>query len=355
MVVPGSIPNITLSVANFQYYKITILLLMHAKIPYKKLTIIIKFLIIVMSVAYIYHKLFRQNNFDALINQLNVLQTPPTFLFLSITFVLLFFNWSLEAYKWKYLLNSLEKISFTTALKGVLTGVTISVFTPNRIGDFGGRIFMLQSESRIKAIGLSFIGNAAQTIVTLITGLIGFIYYFNAYTTINKTDNPHLFYAIVCIVLLLIPALLFFYFNIDFLKSILKKIKSELVDTIADKLNALNTKQMITILILSIIRYSVFSLQFFILLKLFNIDLSVLEGFIMIACTFFAITAIPTFAFTEIGVRSSAALAFIGAVSTNTVGILSAALLLWVINIAIPALIGSLFVFKLRFFSKKDV
>ncbi len=76
---------------------------------------------------------------------------------------------------------------------------------------------------------------------------------------------------------------------------------------------------------------------------------------IMIALTFFAIAAIPTFALTEIGVRGSAALAFIGLISDNDTGIVAASFSLWLVNIALPAMAGVPFVFKWKLFKNQTI
>jgi hypothetical protein len=102
----------------------------------------------------------------------------------------------------------------------------------------------------------------------------------------------------------------------------------------------------------SIARYFVFTTQFFILLQLFDVSIAYTDAFILIATMLFVISVIPTIAITEIGVRSSVALFLFGLVSSNTIGILSATFLLWVINLLLPSLIGVIFIFSLKFFRK---
>jgi hypothetical protein len=70
----------------------------------------------------------------------------------------------------------------------------------------------------------------------------------------------------------------------------------------------------------------------------------------MIVLSFFVLAAVPTVALTELGVRGSISIFFIGLVSTNILGILVSSFALWIINLVIPALIGSLFVLELNFF-----
>ena len=63
---------------------------------------------------------------------------------------------------------------------------------------------------------------------------------------------------------------------------------------------------------------------------------------VLIPFVFLAVTAIPTFALTEIGVRASVAISIIGTVSSNSTGIALASLALWVLNLGLPALVGAL-------------
>ena len=64
------------------------------------------------------------------------------------------------------------------------------------------------------------------------------------------------------------------------------------------------------------------------------------------------VSVIPTIAITEIGIRGSVAVFLFGLLSSNIVGILSATFVMWVINLLLPALLGTLFIFTLKFFRK---
>jgi hypothetical protein len=75
---------------------------------------------------------------------------------------------------------------------------------------------------------------------------------------------------------------------------------------------------------------------------------------------YFVMAIIPTIALSELGIRGSVALYMFGlyftlhglsAMDFNQ-GILAASTLLWVVNLGIPAILGSIFVFRLQFFRK---
>ncbi|MFT4545450.1 MAG: hypothetical protein ACI9EQ_001925, partial [Bacteroidia bacterium] len=64
--------------------------------------------------------------------------------------------------------------------------------------------------------------------------------------------------------------------------------------------------------------------------------------------------AVPTIAITELVTRGAVATKFLEILSPNVSGIVSASSMLWLINLAVPALIGVIFIFQLKFFRKSD-
>ena len=89
--------------------------------------------------------------------------------------LLMFVNWSIESLKWKVLLSHLFTIKFTQALKSVFSGVAFTMVTPNRMGEFIGRVFYVPDGSRIRAAALTLVGSASQLIITLLGGAIGLL------------------------------------------------------------------------------------------------------------------------------------------------------------------------------------
>lgn len=86
-------------------------------------------------------------------------------------------NWGIEAYKWKFLVQKINPIKLQRTFKAVWTGVTLGLFTPNRVGEFGGRILYVPRKFRIKAVIVSLIGSFSQNIATIFFGVIGLIIY----------------------------------------------------------------------------------------------------------------------------------------------------------------------------------
>jgi hypothetical protein len=68
---------------------------------------------------------------------------------------------------------------------------------------------------------------------------------------------------------------------------------------------------------------------------------------------FLALAVVPTIALAELGVRGKISIFLFGAFSTNTLGIVFTASAIWLINLVLPALAGSLFVLGIKFFRNK--
>jgi len=158
---------------------------MHYDVPYKTkqfFFVLIKLSIVVGAFYFIYSKLAENENlqFNEFMSFLNENDTfsPKNIIILLI---LTFFNWFFEILKWQQLVKSIKNISFKSALEQSLGGLTASLITPNRIGDYGAKAVYYVKQYRTKIVLLNLSGNMAQMIITSIFGIIGFIIFVNRY------------------------------------------------------------------------------------------------------------------------------------------------------------------------------
>ena len=309
---------------------------------YKVISLFIKIILLVASFCYIIHKL---NTSAFLLNAGSIHFSSKFGLFLSLTVLLMFCNWSLEARKWQILISSCEKITWPQALQAVFTGVAVSLFTPNRVGEFAGRIFFLKKTDRITASMKSFFGSFVQLMITLVAGGIGIVLYTqrNGYQQIplqsflDPQKKWHLTFFALLFLALITGVLRSSYF---------KKWKQQSISFLK-----IPTKEFFSILFFSAMRYLVFTVQFYFILLALGMEIEFISAFMLIAVTFLITTLIPTFALTEIVVRSAVSVSVFAAIDSSSPEVAAAAFfLLWMINLAIPAFIGSLFIGKLQFF-----
>ncbi len=273
--------------------------------------------------------------------------------------LLMFLNWGLEAQKWKRLLQPLQKINFITALKSVFAGCSITMLTPNRIGEYGGRVLYVNEENRISAIPLTILGGISQLIVTLIMGTVGLLYlkYFAKEPTLLFSSLPAIAANIFIYVgMFSAIILLVFYFEAGFMVKLIKK--AGFLKAIVKYLLSLQQfarKDLLRILFLSFLRYLVFILQYLLLLRLLEVNINPAICFWLLTIFYLLLALAPTIGFTELPVRAAASVEILQLYSPNILGIQAASFGIWIINLVIPALIGSILIFTIKIIKDNEV
>ena len=347
MVVPGSIPKMMRSVLVLNF---RIIVVMQSS---KNISFILKLVIVVLALWFMYQKVFANENLSELYQWFLTTFKEQDSYPLAFVLLLMFLNWLLDAVKWKFLIKKEEEVSLWLSVKAVFLGITVSIFTPNRVGEFGGRVFCLQQADRIKAVLITILGNMGQLLATTIFGTFALVHYVQAYSGFLDGENNYWFFILVFIASIVVSMLIVLYLNASWLSSFFMKFKFlKKYEKYSDVFSYYSTSELLYVIFLSCARYAVFSYQFYILLHFFQVDISLLESLIMSSLVFLTISIIPTIALTEIGVRGSIAIYFFGIVSANHIGILTATFALWFTNLVLPALLGTVLVYNLKFFRK---
>jgi len=321
----------------------------------KTLGFILKITIVGFALYFLYHQLSSKSaseDFNLTFIKQTILDNKHIIL---LVVLMMFLNWFLEATKWRFLIRKIEKVSIFTSLRAVFSGITVSVFTPNRVGEYGGRVFCLEKADRIQGVLITVLGSMAQLLTTIFFGSIGILFLNNYIPELQELYQEIDFaYPIMFFMLLLLNILLLLLFhNISVISNLMDKFSwLSKYKKYKEVFTYYNAQELVVVFILSVFRYAVFTTQFFILLKLFTVEITYFDSIILTMVMLFVISVIPTIAITEIGVRGSVSLFLFGLISTNSVGVLSATFVMWVINLLLPAIIGTIFVFTLKFFRK---
>ena len=272
-------------------------------------------------------------------------------------FILMFLNWGIEAAKWKQLISPLERLSFFTSFKSVLAGCSITMLTPNRIGEYGGRIMYIKEEHRIKAISLTILGSISQLTITMLMGTAGLLVLHGALPETGKPLHslPWLLNNVILYVSLIVTViLLLLYFKVHFFLQLLGKIK--LIKGIMkyiDVVDIFSGKQLLRILILSFLRYMVFILQYVLLLQVMGAHIPIATCFWVLTVFYLTMALLPTAGFIELPVRATASAELLGVYSANILGIQAATFGIWLINLVIPAIAGSLLIFGIKIMKER--
>jgi hypothetical protein len=268
---------------------------------------------------------------------------------LFVVLLLMLLNWTVETFKWKLAVARIQKIGFFTAFKAVLSGVSFSVTTPNRVGEYLGRVLYMSEGNRLKAISLTITGSISQLIVTLIMGLAGLII---LRSPIEISGMISIFWLDVILwgVGLGTVILTLFYFRLSGLVRWLDRLPGNrkwawLIETLED----FNATLLLRLLSLSALRFVVFIIQYYLLFQLFDVHVSLWQSWWAVSVSFLIMAVIPTIAlFTDLGLRGKVSLMLLGMFSGNNLGIGLTAVSIWFINLIIPALAGSLLILSIR-------
>ncbi|MBC7744944.1 MAG: flippase-like domain-containing protein [Flavobacterium sp.] len=318
------------------------------KLQHKKLlSILLKATILILAFGFIFHKLSNNQNIDKFSTLLKSLSPESVYLVLTTIFLLMFLNWFLEALKWRYLVYRIEIISRWKAVESVFCGLTWAVFTPNRIGEYGGRVFFLSPRKRIMGAVAMGVGALGQLVATNILGSLALLWFVWRFLT----PNILVFYSLVLMVAVFCGFFMLLYFNIRWLESWLMHIKFiKQFHKFFRILGRYNQKELRRVFIYCISRFTVFTTQYCLIIHLLIPQIQLFDITMMIFILFFIQSALPSLDLLDIGVRSMTASYFFAFITDQYVAVMAAATCIWMINLIIPAILGSVFVLKLNFF-----
>lgn len=243
------------------------------------------------------------------INLKEAFDKPDGIIIYMIVLMLMPLNWALEAEKWRVSIPH-ETSSFQEAWRRVLAGLALNWVIPFTLGDVGGRLLNVQNAK--KSAGALLINRTILLLITLLYGGIAVLYYFDWYN--------HWMLAVPFLV-------------------------------VGVGLAALsswgNGSMWIQVLALSLLRYAIFTFQFYLVLSLFLPELAWYLILLGIGWIFLFRSVIPSF-LGNFGVREASAIVFFQAYVPDVSIVLIPCLIIWMINTVIPSILGTVYVFKLK-------
>ena len=305
----------------------------------------------------IYHQLLQKSNWRESLYQIGLAITGKDQWKIWVVFLLMLANWGIEAAKWKISMAPLQQIPFWRAFRATLTGTAMASFTPNRTGEYLGRILYVEEGKRLQSISLTIVCSLSQLIITMVMGCAGIFYlqwYLDSHPVVGIIPLQLVLNVLLAIVVIVMVALVFLYFRLAWLVKLIYWFRlHEKYLAYVKFLEGLDAKILLRILSLSFLRYVVFIAQYYFMFSVFAVSISWLDTFSSVSVIFLIMAIVPTFTvLTELGLRWEAAIQVVQIFSINTVGIFAASFGIWLINLVIPALAGSLLILGLKLFKK---
>lgn len=314
---------------------------------FKYMVWILKLLLTLVIAYFLYQRLFVKNNLFELWDSFQVSFDSTQYLYFFLAILLMPLNWFLESEKWRSLMNQFIDISNTQAYKSILIGVSFGFVTPNRLGEYGGRILTVDKKYNWLAVLSTMISSLAQNIITLLIGFIGI-------SILSKhifTSTESAQFWTIGIVMITFLLLVFFIFLKPILKRLSKleliKSRKKLLRNISEA-TKLPKKIYFNVLLLSLLRYLIYSIQYALILLFFNASLAFGQLFSGIATIFLIQTGMPLPPIMNVMARGEIALNIWATYGVNEITVLLATFCLWILNLVIPALFGLILTLRLN-------
>ncbi|MEZ4786338.1 MAG: lysylphosphatidylglycerol synthase domain-containing protein [Flavobacterium haoranii] len=300
-------------------------------IPHKAkqfLLVLVKVLIVGLAFFYIYQHL----QGDKAISLKSIVE----YLSLKEVLILLLFtsaNWFFEVLKWQNLVNSFKQISFFEAAQQTFGSLTASIFTPNRIGEYGAKMLYFKKENAKRIVLLNFVHNSSQMLATTLFGVIGM--FFSTFNIQHSTFKILVFIGIGIAILIAV-----FFRKIEIYGFSIQKI--------IDKIKKLDKNILFKTVGFSIFRYIIFSTQFLILLLFFDAEIEVKTAFLTIFTMYFLASILPSIHLMDVAIKGSVALFLFSKLGVEDWKILTITSLMWFFNLVLPVILGSYFVMRFK-------
>lgn len=265
---------------------------------------------------------------------------------LVLSILLMAVNYGLEAQKWRLMVRPFYPgLRLLPATLAVFAGMAAGVFTPNRIGEYAGRILFLKEGKRVEAILATFVDRICQLFVTLLGGILALV----ALLLLAGPDLPgkilgdplsramFVFLSVVLGGVTLVMALL----PKQFAALIPSRWnRAAWVRKARFALQHLDLRLVGKVMALAALRYLVFSSQYLLLMYAFHYEGSPWDGYWMIALIFLGKSVLPVMGLLELGAREAVALVVMTAFGAAEAIAIGSTLMLYLVNLLLPTLLG---------------
>ena len=267
--------------------------------------------------------------------------------------VLMPINWLIESVKWRILILPWKNLTKIDAMKAIYAGISVGLVTPARIGEYGGRLLLIDGEDRIKSIPATLISSIAQNISNIIGGYIGALIFCYCYFSFNR----FVYIAGSILGLLVIIMLCALFFNISKLKldGLNRWWLGKLLNKQAHIISQYDRPILKRVLTLSYLRYLIYCTQYVLILDFLGLELSLLAAFSGVAVIYLFQSGIPLPPILSVIARGELAIVIWSLFTANVGGILVATFGLWVIKLVFPALLGLLIILNVNFLKSSQI
>ena len=312
----------------------------------KYLNLGIKLAIVGLATWFIISKINNQQNlheFKTLLQNIDRWTVRGT---LVLVVIMMLMNWAIEIVKWKYLSKRIEAISWWKAVKSVFCGLTWAIFTPNRIGEYGGRILLLKPRNRARGAIAMGVGLFAQLVLTSVFGSLSIAWFIATYLPTPASVE----FGVWVLATIYALAFVILYFNVQWVDYLVGKFRFlRKIKPFFSILEDFTPRELLHVILLSLLRFVIFTSQYVLLMLVFLPELPFVSMILMIFILFFIQSAVPSLDIFDFSVRSFVASNLYGYITSQEIAVMAIVSCIWFVNLILPAIIGSVFVLNVNY------
>lgn len=304
-----------------------------------KILNIVKLILVAVTFGFLYYKLVHAYHLNQLLKTFDFQLHQGEWIVLLSALLLAVLNIMLESSKWKLLVNRFEPVTFKHAVHAVCSGMTLSIITPNQIGDFAGRILFIRKMGKLNGAFVTVIGHTAQMMITIGFGLMSYIWFVGEQQIIPAA---HLTYYYIALLILAVVSI-YAYLNLQRLQPWIQKSRFR---QHLEVFYGYSRGELLEVLIMAFLRWAVIIIQYVLLVRFFDVDVSTQQVFACVNATLLVQTIVPSFILLDLGIRGASALWFFGTFTDQPDAVLLMTYSIWVINILFPGMLGLFYLLR---------
>ena len=251
-----------------------------------------------------------------------------------------------QIFKWHFLLKQIKRqVTWRECGLSLLAGLTLGFVTPGRLGEFG-RAFFVENVKRSHVAGLVLIEKFVSALLISFCGTWSL--YFMAHLGYFTEGEELWFSAAILISVVILGLLLFSGKVLDFVISGYQYLvrKGKLSPRSESAVQIIDPSRITRYFGYDFLYYIIVVSQFYLFLRAFEF-FPVTLGYILVFAIIAAKSVLPI-SLGDLGVREAAAIYFVIQVGGQETSAFNAAILIFLINLAVPALVGLLVLLRRR-------
>jgi hypothetical protein len=284
-------------------------------------------LLFILCIVSIYYQVGQHPNLKSYKQELFISLRQINYGQWMLLLLLMGLNLSMEAIKWRMILKESSTQTFLQSLKSIFIGQAFAFYTPNRIGEYVGRTLHLPTDNKLNALAKMAWTSYAQLLITIVIGSIAVF-----------IQPPFLVWIKWVTPFLLFGALFVYFQQIQFSGWLSFLSVLQIPATLKTSL-----------LFISLIRYFIFIAQYYWVAQCLQMGIPFSNFWVAIAVLFLCLSILPTISITELVVRGQIILLLFAPFYQNTMLLIGLTTIVWVVNLLLPAIIGSFLLLSFKF------